>query len=264
MHGLIFETSVCYWQNQPGCYLVLKSLSVILGISQDDEEFFISQKSQFIWNFSQWKGARSVSTQLLSCQVFTIATRRCHGPLYISVVATDRMRSFVTWEVFRRRRNTSVAMSGTNVAFRNSSSVSRCRLQTIAVQFVARCFFYFQRTGNISTTYSNLHTSTPLRACCGIPRRNRIGCSHISEKFAAEKSVRSSTARYHCQHSRLQADMFRIIRFFSNFSWPPKILGWCCTTSTTARSCLTPISNRNNATCSLYLTYPCYFVKIWI
>ena len=21
MHGLIFETSVCYWQNQPGCYL---------------------------------------------------------------------------------------------------------------------------------------------------------------------------------------------------------------------------------------------------
>ena len=20
MHGLIFETSVCYWQNQPGCY----------------------------------------------------------------------------------------------------------------------------------------------------------------------------------------------------------------------------------------------------
>lgn len=25
MHGLIFETSVCYWQNQPGCYL--KSLA---------------------------------------------------------------------------------------------------------------------------------------------------------------------------------------------------------------------------------------------
>ena len=23
MHGLIFETSVCYWQNQPGCYLSL-------------------------------------------------------------------------------------------------------------------------------------------------------------------------------------------------------------------------------------------------
>jgi hypothetical protein len=23
MHGLIFETSVCYWQNQPGCYRVL-------------------------------------------------------------------------------------------------------------------------------------------------------------------------------------------------------------------------------------------------
>ena len=23
MHGLIFETSVCYWQNQPGCYLYL-------------------------------------------------------------------------------------------------------------------------------------------------------------------------------------------------------------------------------------------------
>jgi len=22
MHGLIFETSVCYWQNQPGCYLL--------------------------------------------------------------------------------------------------------------------------------------------------------------------------------------------------------------------------------------------------
>ena len=24
MHGLIFETSVCYWQNQPGCYLLTK------------------------------------------------------------------------------------------------------------------------------------------------------------------------------------------------------------------------------------------------
>ena len=23
MHGLIFETSVCYWQNQPGCYLYI-------------------------------------------------------------------------------------------------------------------------------------------------------------------------------------------------------------------------------------------------
>lgn len=23
MHGLIFETSVCYWQNQPGCYLTV-------------------------------------------------------------------------------------------------------------------------------------------------------------------------------------------------------------------------------------------------
>ena len=23
MHGLIFETSVCYWQNQPGCYFIL-------------------------------------------------------------------------------------------------------------------------------------------------------------------------------------------------------------------------------------------------
>lgn len=26
MHGLIFETSVCYWQNQPGCYRVLWSV----------------------------------------------------------------------------------------------------------------------------------------------------------------------------------------------------------------------------------------------
>ena len=24
MHGLIFETSVCYWQNQPGCYLYFR------------------------------------------------------------------------------------------------------------------------------------------------------------------------------------------------------------------------------------------------
>ena len=27
MHGLIFETSVCYWQNQPGCYLEVSDLS---------------------------------------------------------------------------------------------------------------------------------------------------------------------------------------------------------------------------------------------
>ena len=28
MHGLIFETSVCYWQNQPGCYLFLYYLDI--------------------------------------------------------------------------------------------------------------------------------------------------------------------------------------------------------------------------------------------
>ena len=28
MHGLIFETSVCYWQNQPGCYLSISFRSL--------------------------------------------------------------------------------------------------------------------------------------------------------------------------------------------------------------------------------------------
>ena len=31
MHGLIFETSVCYWQNQPGCYPEVIDCSPILS-----------------------------------------------------------------------------------------------------------------------------------------------------------------------------------------------------------------------------------------
>ena len=36
MHGLIFETSVCYWQNQPGCYLFkgkARSFGDVLSLS---------------------------------------------------------------------------------------------------------------------------------------------------------------------------------------------------------------------------------------
>ena len=29
MHGLIFETSVCYWQNQPGCYLYQANIYIL-------------------------------------------------------------------------------------------------------------------------------------------------------------------------------------------------------------------------------------------
>jgi hypothetical protein len=32
MHGLIFETSVCYWQNQPGCYLYFQKEIVMLQV----------------------------------------------------------------------------------------------------------------------------------------------------------------------------------------------------------------------------------------
>ncbi len=32
MHGLIFETSVCYWQNQPGYFLTLRLRSVSSGV----------------------------------------------------------------------------------------------------------------------------------------------------------------------------------------------------------------------------------------
>ena len=40
MHGLIFETSVCYWQNQPGCYLIqnVRLYSSDWGIPPDSEK----------------------------------------------------------------------------------------------------------------------------------------------------------------------------------------------------------------------------------
>jgi hypothetical protein len=47
MHGLIFETSVCYWQNQPGCYLYilpdlerLDTASVRDGFPSSTSEWF--------------------------------------------------------------------------------------------------------------------------------------------------------------------------------------------------------------------------------
>ena len=36
MHGLIFETSVCYWQNQPGCYLFNTKIESISPIRSED------------------------------------------------------------------------------------------------------------------------------------------------------------------------------------------------------------------------------------
>jgi hypothetical protein len=133
-----------------------------------------------------------LSTQLLSCQAFTITAYSCYGPLRkISAITTDTCVPSQLEKDFWRRRSTNVAMPGTAVTLLNSSSVSRCRLQTIAVQSVTLFLFCFQRSGNISTTHSYLHTS-PARACCGISRHNRTGSSGLSGKFVAKKSVRSS------------------------------------------------------------------------
>jgi len=32
MHGLIFETSVCYWQNQPGFYFIQMKTRYVFSI----------------------------------------------------------------------------------------------------------------------------------------------------------------------------------------------------------------------------------------
>jgi hypothetical protein len=45
MHGLIFETSVCYWQNQPGCYLKsLDQLFTTEGRNQTPKQFLHRSK----------------------------------------------------------------------------------------------------------------------------------------------------------------------------------------------------------------------------
>ena len=42
MHGLIFETSVCYWQNQPGCYLYHADRYYFFGGGSKCQLYFVT------------------------------------------------------------------------------------------------------------------------------------------------------------------------------------------------------------------------------
>ena len=129
----------------------------------------------------------------------------------------------------RGRRSTNVAMSKTDVFLLNSSSVSRCRLQTIAVQSVALYLFFLQSSGIISTiNRSSFESRWGIAATFRCTIEPEV--KGLSEKFGAERSVRSS----HCPtRGCLPTNAIRIIRFFRffrgrrNFScngWPQEIL----------------------------------------
>ena len=120
-------------------------------------------------------------------------------------------------------------MSKTDVFLLNSSSVSRCRLQTIAVQSVALYLFFLQSSGIISTiNRSSFESRWGIAATFRCTIEPEV--KGLSEKFGAERSVRSS----HCPtRGCLPTNAIRIIRFFRffrgrrNFScngWPQEIL----------------------------------------
>ena len=52
MHGLIFETSVCYWQNQPGCYLC-STRSVPESTDREESHTKPTSRSQTVRSFFQ-------------------------------------------------------------------------------------------------------------------------------------------------------------------------------------------------------------------
>ena len=129
----------------------------------------------------------------------------------------------------RGRRSTNVAMSKTDVFLLNSSSVSRCRLQTIAVQSVALYLFFLQSSGIISTiNRSSFESRWGIAATFRCTIEPEV--KGLSEKFGAERSVRSS----HCPtRGCLPTNAIRIIRFFRIFrgrrnflcnGWPQEIL----------------------------------------
>ena len=51
MHGLIFETSVCYWQNQPGYYLYM-SVRRTLSVTKSDGTFSVRELPH------EWRGKK--------------------------------------------------------------------------------------------------------------------------------------------------------------------------------------------------------------
>lgn len=124
----------------------------------------------------------------------------------------------------RGRRRMNVAMSETDVFLLNNSSVSRCRPQTIAVQSVALYLFFLQSSGVISAIRPVL-IRVPVRDCCDISLHNQPEVKGLSEKFGAERSVRSS----HCPtRGCLPTNAIRIIRFFRFFRGRRNFLcnGW--------------------------------------
>ena len=94
MHGLIFETSVCYWQNQPGCYLFLCVFFFFFFFSfpppllegRSRKKFQNrKQASKNIATWSSWEQQSQVkmwhihiflTTFDLSCQAFNVSTQR--------------------------------------------------------------------------------------------------------------------------------------------------------------------------------------------
>ena len=184
--------------------------------------FSCHKKLQFIWNISQWKGARSVSTQLLSCHVFIITARWCHGPLWTSVVATNTGVPSCLKNVFRRRRSTNVAMSGTNVALMDSSSFSPvgCR------RSMSNWSFCVSSISKNNRKYQ--HNDSNLRTK---PRRDSLRQSSTTTEM---RNIPRSLLRkslvvfgiHHCRNNSKWEHFSSVNSILSEFYGPPNFFLW--------------------------------------
>ncbi len=77
MHGLIFETSVCYWQNQPGCYLYI-FLKEIVSSAEAEGTFTI------IINFDTHKTL--INTMIWHLHALSISTEHIQNHLLPSML----------------------------------------------------------------------------------------------------------------------------------------------------------------------------------